>query len=346
MGSARTQPLGLRALRHLGWRGEPRTTTLAGSATLPALTTGAVTVTASTTTVALTATIATAGTVVTTTLATGALGARLDDRIELRVGGEELEATRVISALTASDDGEHLDPVETLFDLDAQGRSDRCVRREDVGGHGALRLPGTGGSPGPGPIGLGTRQLDVDPAGHGAQRYRRRMPIYALAGTEPSIDSSAYIHPDAVIIGDVRIGAESSVWPGAVLRGDDGYISIGARTSIQDNSVLHTTPADPTVVGDDCVIGHIVHLEGCEVEDGAMVGNGAMVLHRSVVGSGAIVAANSVVLYDVHVPPGALAVGSPATVKEGRARSELISLAAESYRLRAGRFHRELRRLD
>jgi len=172
------------------------------------------------------------------------------------------------------------------------------------------------------------------------------MALYALGDKTPDIDPTAFIHPDAVIIGDVRIGPESSVWPGAVLRGDDGYISIGARTSIQDNSVLHTTPSDPTVVGDDCVIGHIVHLEGCEIRDGSMVGNAAMVLHRSVVGPGAIVAANSVVLYDVVVPAGALAAGSPAIVKEGRARAELVALAAESYRQRAGRFRRDLRRLD
>ncbi len=172
------------------------------------------------------------------------------------------------------------------------------------------------------------------------------MPIYALGEATPTIDSAAYIHPDAVIIGDVRIGAESSVWPGAVLRGDDGYIEIGSGTSIQDNSVLHTTPADATVVGNDCVIGHIVHLEGCVIQDGSMVGNAAMVLHRSVIGPGAIVAANSVVLYDVTVPAGALAAGSPAVIKEGRARPELVALAAESYRQRAARFSRDLRRLD
>ena len=92
-------------------------------------------------------------------------------------------------------------------------------------------------------------------------RYSRLVPIYALGDLEPSIHPDAYVHPDAVIIGDVRIGALSSVWPGAVLRGDDGYISIGERTSIQDNCVLHTTPIFPTVVGDDCVIGHLVHLD-------------------------------------------------------------------------------------
>jgi carbonic anhydrase/acetyltransferase-like protein (isoleucine patch superfamily) len=171
------------------------------------------------------------------------------------------------------------------------------------------------------------------------------MPIYALGAQEPDIDSSAYIHPDAVIIGSVRIGARSSVWPSAVLRGDDGEILIGARTSIQDASVLHTTADDPTTVGDECVIGHIVHLEGCIVQDGAMVGNGAIVLHRSVVGHGAVVAANSVVLYDVDIPPGALAVGSPATIKEGRARADEIRRSVDTYVRRAQRFASDLRRI-
>jgi carbonic anhydrase/acetyltransferase-like protein (isoleucine patch superfamily) len=172
------------------------------------------------------------------------------------------------------------------------------------------------------------------------------VPIYAFGSQEPTIDSSAYVHPDAVIIGSVTIGPRSSVWPNAVLRGDDGEIRIGAGTSVQDCSVLHTTPVDHTVVGDDCVIGHIVHLEGCTVEDGALVGNGAIVLHRVVVRTGAVVAANSVVLNDTEVPAGALAVGSPATIKEGRARADDIAFAAASYVDRAARFRDQLRRID
>lgn len=172
------------------------------------------------------------------------------------------------------------------------------------------------------------------------------MPVYALGDQVPTIDATAYIHPDAVIIGSVTIGPESSVWPNAVLRGDDGEIRIGARTSIQDCSVLHTTIDDPTVVGDECVIGHIVHLEGCIVKDRAMVANGAIVLHRSVVGTGAIVAANAVVLYDVDVPPGALAVGAPATIKPDRARMEEITRGVKTYVERAARFRASLRRLD
>jgi carbonic anhydrase/acetyltransferase-like protein (isoleucine patch superfamily) len=172
------------------------------------------------------------------------------------------------------------------------------------------------------------------------------VPIYALGDQQPTIDDSAFIHPDAVIIGSVTIGPRSSVWPCAVLRGDDGEIRIGAGSSVQDCSVLHTTPEDPTVVGDDCVIGHIVHLEACTIEDRAQVSNGAIVLHRALVRSGAIVAANAVVLNDTEVPAGALAVGAPATIKEGRARSGDIAMAAKNYVDRAQRFRRLLRRID
>lgn len=172
------------------------------------------------------------------------------------------------------------------------------------------------------------------------------MPIYALGEHVPSIDGRAYVHPDAVVIGSVTIGPDSSVWPCAVLRGDDGEIRIGAATSIQDGSVLHTTPDHPTVVGDRCVIGHIVHLEGCTIHDEVLVGNGSIVLHRVVVESGSIVAANSVVLNDTIVPSGALAAGSPAVVKPGRARTDFIADGVQSYVERGRRFRADLRRID
>ncbi len=176
--------------------------------------------------------------------------------------------------------------------------------------------------------------------------YGRSVPVYALGDQQPSIDPAAYVHPDAVVIGSVTIGPESSIWPGAVLRGDEGEIVIGARTSIQDNCVLHTTIESPTRVGDRCVIGHLVHLEGCTIEDDALVGNAAMVLHRSIVRSWSVVAANSVVLYDVDVPSGSVAVGSPAVIKQGRAQPQMIKDGVEHYVARAIRFRDQLRRLD
>jgi carbonic anhydrase/acetyltransferase-like protein (isoleucine patch superfamily) len=172
------------------------------------------------------------------------------------------------------------------------------------------------------------------------------VPIYALGDQVPDIHPDAYVHPDAVVIGSVTIGADSSIWPGAVLRGDDGEIHIGARTSVQDNCVLHTTPLHPTVVGDDCVIGHIVHLEGCTIESGSLVGNGSIVLHRVVVRSGAVVAANAVVLNDTEVPSGSIAVGIPATIKAGRARPTDISHGVASYLSKTKRYRETLRRID
>lgn len=172
------------------------------------------------------------------------------------------------------------------------------------------------------------------------------MPIYALGAQEPVIDETAFVHPDAVIIGAVTIGPRSSIWPGAVLRGDEGEIRIGTETSVQDGCVLHTTPEVPTIVGDRCVIGHIVHLEACHVHDDVLVGNGSIVLHRVQLESWSIVAANSVVLNDTRVPSGAIAVGSPATIREGKARREIITEGVQAYVRRAERFRHELRRLD
>ena len=172
------------------------------------------------------------------------------------------------------------------------------------------------------------------------------MPIYALGDQVPSIHPDAYVHPDAVVIGDVTIGAHSSVWPGAVLRGDDGAIIVGRRTSVLDGCVVHTTPEHPTTIGDDCVIGHMVHLEACTIEPWCLIGVGSVVLHRVVVSSWAIVAANAVVLNDMMVPSGALAVGTPAVIKEGRARREDIERGVATYVERAARFRAELRRIE
>lgn len=172
------------------------------------------------------------------------------------------------------------------------------------------------------------------------------MPIYALDGAEPTIDPDAFVHPDAVIIGDVRIGPEASVWPCAVLRGDESHISVGARTSIQDGSVIHCTYDLPTVIGEGAVVGHLVHLEGCTVHDGALVGNGAVVLHRAVVYSGALVGSNAVVTNDTEVPAGAMALGVPAKILEGRSNPAMIDLTAQVYVSRGRRYRQHLRRID
>lgn len=172
------------------------------------------------------------------------------------------------------------------------------------------------------------------------------MAIYALGSLEPTISGDAFVHPDCTIIGDVHIGAESSIWPQAVLRGDEGPIFVGERTSIQDGSVLHTIASSPTTVGNNCTIGHIVHLEGCTIEDNALVGNGSIVLHRAIVRSWALVGANAVVTNDTEVPSGALALGVPAKIRPDAASPELIRDSAEAYINRVEMYRKNLRRID
>ncbi len=171
------------------------------------------------------------------------------------------------------------------------------------------------------------------------------MPIYALGDVEPNIDETAFIHPDAIVIGDVRIGPDSSVWPSAVLRGDYGTIIVGARTSIQDGAVVHAIADYPTIIGDDCVVGHLAHLEGCVIRDRALVGSGSIVLHEAVVMSGATVGAGAVVRNRMTVPANALAVGVPATIKPDVSGETAIVENAASYVQNARRHRSELRRL-
>ena len=172
------------------------------------------------------------------------------------------------------------------------------------------------------------------------------MAIYALGQQVPDIATDAYIAPGAVIIGSVTIGSESTVWPGAVLRGDDGEINVGARTSIQDGAIIHTTFFQATTIGDECVIGHLAHLEGCIVHDGALVGSGSVVLHNAVVESGALVGAGAVVSGGTVVPTGAMALGIPAKIRPDMVTPEMISLGMQSYVDRGRRYRLDLRRLD
>jgi carbonic anhydrase/acetyltransferase-like protein (isoleucine patch superfamily) len=142
--------------------------------------------------------------------------------------------------------------------------------------------------------------------------------IIPLDGKTPRVHPSAFLAPTAVLIGDVEVGAESSIWFGAVLRGDhpDHGIRVGARTSIQDNCVLHVSARGPTVVGDDVTIGHGAVFESCEIQRGALVGMNAVILHGAIVGAGALVAALSVVPENMEVPPDSLVAGAPAKVRK------------------------------
>ena len=172
------------------------------------------------------------------------------------------------------------------------------------------------------------------------------MPLYAIGERMPTIDPSAFVHPDAVLIGAVTVGPESSIWPTAVLRGDSGRIVVGAGTSVQDGSIVHCTSEIDTLIGDRCVIGHRVHLEGCTVEDDSLVGSGSIVLHRAVVRSGGFVAAGAVVSPGTEVPSGAIAMGVPARIRLDAAPTSMIESAVQTYIANAHWYNGELRRIS
>lgn len=172
------------------------------------------------------------------------------------------------------------------------------------------------------------------------------MAVYALGDVVPSIHADAFVHPDATVIGNVEIGPETTIWPQAVLRGDYGHIRIGARTSIQDGTVVHCTAELPTVVGNDCVVGHLAHLECCVIEDAALVGSNSVVLHRAIVRSGALVAGSAFVPNGMEVPSGAMALGVPAKLKADAVPPGMIAALAAGYVENGLRYRSELRRID
>jgi carbonic anhydrase/acetyltransferase-like protein (isoleucine patch superfamily) len=171
------------------------------------------------------------------------------------------------------------------------------------------------------------------------------MPIYRLGSLQPLIASTAYVHPDAVIIGDVQIGGEASVWPAAVLRGDFGRIRIGERTNIQDGAVVHAGESG-TTVGDHTLVGHSAILESCRIEDRCFIAAGAMVLRGAVVRSGGAVAAGAVLLDGYEVPTGLRAQGIPAVVVQRPVDAASLARGIAQYQAMAARYARELERLD
>jgi carbonic anhydrase/acetyltransferase-like protein (isoleucine patch superfamily) len=171
------------------------------------------------------------------------------------------------------------------------------------------------------------------------------MTLYALGDIVPHIDNEAFVHPDATIIGNVVLGPGVTVWPQAVLRGDQSRIVVGARTSVQDGAVLHCTRELETHIGADCTIGHLAHLEGCVVEDGALVGTGSIVLHRAIVRTGALVGAGAVVPNGMEVPSGAMALGVPAQLRLDTVKPDQIEYPAREYQRNWLRYRAELRRL-
>jgi len=158
--------------------------------------------------------------------------------------------------------------------------------------------------------------------------------IRRFQNRQPQIAPSVYIDPQAVVIGDVVIGEDSSVWPCAVLRGDYHSIRIGARTSIQDGCVLHIQGQSyPLSVGDGVTVGHGVILHGCTVESHCLIGMGAILLNGSKIGSGSIVAAGTLIPERMEIPPGSLVMGVPGKVRRSITEAERAEIArsAEHY---------------
>lgn len=140
------------------------------------------------------------------------------------------------------------------------------------------------------------------------------MPIIPFEGRVPNIHPTAFIAPTAVIIGEVEVHEEASVWYGCVLRGDLEPIVVGKRSNVQDNSVLHTGYQEPTVIGEGVTIGHTAIVHGCTIEDGCLVGMGAKILNRAIVRRDAIIGAGALVAEGKEIPARSLAVGVPAKV--------------------------------
>lgn len=141
------------------------------------------------------------------------------------------------------------------------------------------------------------------------------MPIYALGDRTPTIDSDAYVHPDAVVIGSVILGPGSSVWPGAVLRGDAGYIEVGAESNVQDGTIIHCTDKHPTIIGAGSAVGHNAHIEGAVIGRGCLIASGSVVLNGSVIEDGSVVGAGAVIPYGFVVPARRMALGVPAKIR-------------------------------
>jgi gamma-carbonic anhydrase len=139
--------------------------------------------------------------------------------------------------------------------------------------------------------------------------------LRSYKGSAPVVASSAYVDPGAHLIGQISIGAKSSIWPCAVLRGDTGLIEVGEETSIQDGSILHTDEGIPLRIGNRVTVGHAVVLHGCIIEDECLIGIGSTILNNAKIGRGAVIAAGALVPEGMEVPAGMVAMGVPAKVR-------------------------------
>jgi carbonic anhydrase/acetyltransferase-like protein (isoleucine patch superfamily) len=157
--------------------------------------------------------------------------------------------------------------------------------------------------------------------------------ILAYDGKAPRLAASVFLAEGSAVTGDVQIGEDSSLWFGTVVRGDVNHVRVGARTNLQDQTVVHVTGGThPTVIGDDVTVGHRAVLHGCTVKDRCLVGIGAIVLDGAVVGPDAMIGAGALVPPGMVVPPGKLVLGAPAKVKRDLTPEEIASLRTSAAR--------------
>lgn len=167
------------------------------------------------------------------------------------------------------------------------------------------------------------------------------MPIYALDGTAPDIDPAVgFIAPNAVLVGDIVVGADAGIWFGVVARGDIERIAIGARTNVQENAVLHTDKGFPLTIGDNCTIGHGAIVHGCTIGENTLIGMGATVLNGARIGRNCLIGANALVTEGKEIPDNSLVVGAPAKIIRtlGPEAEAELAASAERYVKNARRF--------
>ena len=169
--------------------------------------------------------------------------------------------------------------------------------------------------------------------------------IFSLDGIAPQIDATAWIAHDANIIGRVVLEAQSNIWFGVTMRGDNEEIRVGAGSNVQENCVLHTDMGFPLTIGADCTIGHKAMLHGCTIGDGSLIGMGATILNGAKIGRGCLIGAGALVTEGKEIPDGSLVLRAPGRVVrelDAEARARLLK-SAEGYRRNAARFRAGLR---
>ena len=173
------------------------------------------------------------------------------------------------------------------------------------------------------------------------------MSVYSLDGVTPKLADDVWIAPNAQLMGNVEMASGSSVWFGAVIRGDNDLIKIGARSNIQDNSVLHTDPGMPLTIGQGVTVGHQVMLHGCTIGDNSLIGIGATILNGATIGKNCVIGAHALITEGKTIPDGSMAVGAPARVIKtlSDAQINMLKMSAEIYVKNAQRFASNLKEI-